>query len=306
MEIQLKKIKPNPNNPRKNFKGIKELAEDIKKNGLLNKILVRPVKDGYEIVHGERRFKALQLLRRNNLDCEVRELTKEEAQKIALAENIQREDLSVIELANELKRRLETTTQQELSKEINKSQAFISKTLSFLNLIYYAKAHLNIGNITQEHGRELLRFQKYLKMLGYDKSEGEYEFEGRTHQNSIMNSLVSDMVDWIICEQMDSKELAEIVDINIFEKIRYEMKEKGEEIEIDGYKFVKEKPEMEITEQNCDLLIWMIKKSMEWCNHSFIKENFNGDKIEEYCEKCGMVRYPKNQNGNKGLIQIKG
>ncbi len=170
MIIKIDKIKPNPDNARKYFDKISELAEDIKKKGLIQKISVRPLKNGYyEIIQGERRFRALKLLGRNNLDAEVISISRAKANKISLAENIQREDLSIIELAKEFEKRLKNQNQQKLAKNINKSQGYVSQTLQVLKLPksihrYFLKKELN-----KEHARELLQLQKYLiKVFGCD------------------------------------------------------------------------------------------------------------------------------------------
>lgn len=281
MEIPINKIKTNPHNPRKNFHKIDELAEDIKRNGLIQKILVRPVNDYYEIVQGERRFKALQLLRRDILDCEVRELTKEEAQRIALAENLQREDLSVIELAREFERRLKNTTQQELAKEIGKSQSYIVKILKFLELPKSIHFDLDCGVINMEQGRELLRYMKYLRMLRCSE-----EF---------INIIIGSFVDYLYCKESKDKSLREIIDENIFWRIRYALKKKGEEFEINGIKIIKEEEKIKITEDNIELLRFFILKSMEWCNHHFIDKEWDYDKddyveCEPYCKDCGMLK----------------
>jgi len=260
VEIEISKIKPNPDNARKLFKEIEKLAEDIKQNGLINKILVRRVNNHYEIVQGERRFKALKLLRHNKIDCEVRELTKEEAQRISLSENIQREDLTPIELAIELKRKLENTTQQELSKEINKSQTFISQNLSFLELPDFAQIDLECGIITKEDTKQILRLLKYLKKLGYEEEK--------------ITFLVDSLIDWSAGYNKNAIELSEKVDCIIFHFIRLENNKNN------------------LPKENIyELLLWLLKKDTEWCKHEWINET-----TESYCVKCGFLK-PKTLGG---------
>lgn len=282
--INVEDITPNPDNPRKTFRGIEALAEDIEKNGLLNKILVRPIDSGkFEIVHGERRFRALRLLRRNKIDCEVRELSKEEAQRIALSENIQREDLTPIELANELKRRLETITQQELCKEIGKSQTFVSQNLSLLQLPKTAQEYLDVGLINKDHAKELLRAQRMLRMM--------------KEKEEIIDLLLSgDILD--IAGYKTAQEVGEILDMNIYLHLRYQSTEKGEKFDWEGRKMTKKKPSI-LTQLNGEdlreLIIWRFKKIREWCNHEWTEERYDSEKddyvsCKPYCEHCGMVK----------------
>jgi len=297
MEIEINKIRTSKNNPRKNFRAIEELAEDIKKNGLIHNILVKSVGDCFEIVQGERRFRALQLLRRDKVDCEVRELTEEQANDIRLSENIQREDLSVIELANEFQKRLEKTTQQQLAKQIGKSQPYIVKVLKFLELPKFAQVDLECGIINKEQALELLRFKKYLKMLCYD--------------DDLIKSNIDGTIDMICFNPDVKKKLRHIIDLNIVNKIRYELKEKGEEhiIHLDGEKditIIKKVEQIKITDENSELLRFVITMPMKWCNHEWVNEHYDFDtgdcvSCEEYCEKCGKARYPKIENAEEKI-----
>ena len=129
--IHTERIVPNRYQPRQVFEPnkIKELAESIDEHGLLQPIVVRPIEeDMFEIIAGERRFRALQSLNKTYADVIIRDLGDEETAVVALIENIQRENLSVVEEAEAYKKLLELgdTTQSELAKSVGKSQSFIA------------------------------------------------------------------------------------------------------------------------------------------------------------------------------------
>ncbi len=267
MEIEISKIKPSPNNARKYFDKISELAEDIKINGLIQKISVRPVKINFEIIQGERRFRALELLGRKTIDCEIRDVSEEEAKRISLAENMQREDLSPIELANEFQKLLEKKTQKQLASEINKSQGYIAQTLRFLSLPEYAQELITIKLVSKAHGIEMIRFEKYLRMMNRDKD--------------FIDSLIGQSVDYALCEKYQSaKDFHDLVDINIINQIRFMMK--------DGGKGVKENDYFHM------VVDWIFKRNQQFCSHEwfyFIGEEYNECKeaeFEPYCCHCGL------------------
>jgi len=133
MPIPVKDVMITGWNPRKAFdpEALQALAEDIRQNGLINPIMVRPKGKRYELVAGERRLRAFRLLGRATIPAKVRELTDEQVLDIMLAENLQRVDLNPIEEAHHLKRVLEVgkLTQTELGKRIGKSQEWVSQRL---------------------------------------------------------------------------------------------------------------------------------------------------------------------------------
>ena len=280
MEIEITKIKPNLNNARKYFDKISELAEDIKKHGLIQKIAVRPIKNGfYEIIQGERRFRALKLLGSNNLDCEVMNISEEEASKISLAENIQREDLSVVELAEEFKKRLKKTTQQKLSKEINKSQPYISLVLKVLQLpksiqqIYFIEKKLN-----KEHANKLLECQKYLvNAFGFDDWNVEY--------------ILTQFAWWSFLKKWDSSQLNDAIMGNLTARILGCYYKKGDIMESwnsDDWKAERDiiinGAKLKSNKYSIELITKIFKRHINNCNHIWTIDEETG---EEYCEDCG-------------------
>ncbi|MDT3960654.1 nucleoid occlusion protein [Staphylococcus kloosii] len=159
--IHIERIVPNRYQPRQVFEPnkIKELAESIAEHGLLQPIVVRPIEeDMYEIIAGERRFRALQSLQHTHADVIIRSLDDEETAVVALIENIQRENLSVIEEAEAYKKLLDIgdTTQHELAKSVGKSQSFIANKLRLLKLDPKVIERLRENKITERHARALL------------------------------------------------------------------------------------------------------------------------------------------------------
>ncbi|MBO3064889.1 MULTISPECIES: ParB/RepB/Spo0J family partition protein [Staphylococcus] len=159
--IHTERIVPNRYQPRQVFEPnkIKELAESIEEHGLLQPIVVRPIEeDMFEIIAGERRFRALQTLNKTHADVIIRYLDDEETAVVALIENIQRENLSVIEEAEAYKKLLDIgdTTQSELAKSVGKSQSFIANKLRLLKLAPKVIERLREGKITERHARAML------------------------------------------------------------------------------------------------------------------------------------------------------
>ena len=159
MPIEL--LKASPNNPRKTFRDndLDELAKSIGDKGLLQPIVVRPLAQGeYEIVAGERRWRAAQRAGVHDVPVLIRELSDGEALEIALIENIQRSDLNPLEEARAYGLLLEqfSYTQQQLADSIGKSRSHIANTLRLLNLPESVRAQIEQGSLTAGHARALV------------------------------------------------------------------------------------------------------------------------------------------------------
>jgi ParB family chromosome partitioning protein len=163
-KVSIDKIKPNPNQPRKHVKEetIKELAESIKEKGVIQPIIVREKEDYYEIVAGERRWRASQLAGLKEVPVVIRnDISEVESLELALIENIQREDLNPIDLAiayNELIEKY-NLTQEELSKIVSKSRSAIANTIRLLKLPEEIKNLIINGKLSEGHGRVLLALE---------------------------------------------------------------------------------------------------------------------------------------------------
>lgn len=158
--LDINSIKPNENQPRKIFdpEKIQDLAASIKEHGVIQPIVVRKVKTGYEIVAGERRWRAAREAGLSDVPCIVRELTDEQNMLFAIIENMQREDLNPIEEAEGLDRMIKNfgLTQAEVSKSVGKSRPYITNSLRLLKLPEQVKEMMSDKVITAGHARALL------------------------------------------------------------------------------------------------------------------------------------------------------
>lgn len=159
-EISLKDIMPNRFQPREIFEdsALQELAQSIKEHGVIQPIIVRKVGDKYEIIAGERRFRASQLAGKETIPALVRDIDDKEAAKIALLENLQRKDLTPIEEAKTYQTilKLDNITQDELAQNLGKSQSAVANKLRLLNLDEEVQTALLNSKISERHARSLL------------------------------------------------------------------------------------------------------------------------------------------------------
>ena len=160
VKIKLNKIIPNKNQPRLDFfdESLKGLAESIKENGLLQPVTVRKQGDMYELIAGERRYRASQLNGAKEIEAIVLEKDDEQSAKLALIENLQREDLNAIEQALAMRKimELEDLTQNELAQRLGYRQSTVANKLRLLKLPDYIKSAVCQGTITERHARALL------------------------------------------------------------------------------------------------------------------------------------------------------
>lgn len=170
VEIEIEKIVPNRFQPRKTFSDdISELAESIRTHGVLQPITVRPLGEKFEIIMGERRFRACEKLGLSKIPCMIVEMDDHESMEVALIENLQRQDLSPIEEALSYKRLLEAgyATQEQLAQRLGKNQSTIANKLRLLSLDKEVQGALLKNEISERHARTLLKlknkeFQKIL------------------------------------------------------------------------------------------------------------------------------------------------
>ncbi len=168
--LPIHEIEPNREQPRKSFneKALQELAKSIEKNGIIQPLLVRPMADGsYQLVAGERRWRAARMTGLTEVPVTIREMSDEEASVFALIENLQREDLSPVEEAEGLKSLIETYgfTQEEAADRVGKSRVAVTNTLRLLKLPQSVLALLNDGKLTAGHSRALLGLDDEKEML---------------------------------------------------------------------------------------------------------------------------------------------
>lgn len=159
-KIDLQKLVVNPFQPRKTFddEAIEELAQSIKEHGIIQPIVVRKKGKKFEIVVGERRYRAAKLANLNEIPAIVRDLTEDQMMELAILENLQREDLTPIEEAEAYQSLIEKLnfTQEELANRLGKSRPYITNHLRLLQLPDAVRELVNSGELSMGHGRTLL------------------------------------------------------------------------------------------------------------------------------------------------------
>lgn len=159
-EIELSKIVPNSYQPRHEFstESIRELASTLDKEGLLQPIVVREQGDQYEIIAGERRFRAAKQLGWEKISAIVNNMDEAQAASLALIENLQREDLNPIDEAQAYSNlmKLNNLTQTALAESIGKSQSYVANKMRLLKLSPKVQSYLASGEISPRHGRCLV------------------------------------------------------------------------------------------------------------------------------------------------------
>ena len=179
--IDIHEIKPNENQPRKNFDEdkIAELANSILEHGIIQPIVVRKKAKGYEIVAGERRYRAARKAELKTVPCLVRELTDEQNMLLAIIENMQREDLNPIEEAQAIEKMIDTygLTQEQVSKSLSKSRPYIANALRLLKLPEKIQDMITEGMLSPGHARALVAVKdekKQLALAAEDRARGSF------------------------------------------------------------------------------------------------------------------------------------
>lgn len=189
IRINLGEIRPNPFQPRKTFDddSIRELAESIKEQGIIQPIIVRRVLRGFEIVAGERRYRASQLCGNEFIPAVVRDLDDAKVMEIALIENLQREDLNAIETALAYEALLSKfkLTQEELSLKVGKSRSHIANFVRLLALPESIKEHVSRGTLSMGHARAIVGVKEEALQLDLAKQVVEHNWSVRDLEDVI-------------------------------------------------------------------------------------------------------------------------
>ena len=160
IQVPIDQIRPNPYQPRKHFdeEKLNELAQSIKEHGIFQPIILKQAIQGYEIVAGERRYRAASIVGLAEVPAIIVEFTDQQMMEIALLENIQRENLNSIEEAKAYQMMMERLNlkQDELAKRIGKSRSYIANTLRLLQLPEMIQNYVLEGKITMGHARCLI------------------------------------------------------------------------------------------------------------------------------------------------------
>lgn len=170
VELEISEIRPNPYQPRKTFneEALEELAKSIKKSGVFQPIIVRKSSvKGYEIIAGERRYRASKLAKKTEIPAIIREFNEEQMMEVAVLENLQREDLTSLEEAeayNTLMEKL-NLTQTQVSERLGKSRPYIANYLRLLGLPGKVKLMLQDGSLSMGQARTLLAVKDEQKLI---------------------------------------------------------------------------------------------------------------------------------------------
>lgn len=192
-ELRLDEIRPNPYQPRKNFdeENLKDLSDSIRKNGVFQPIIVRKSSVmGYEIIAGERRFRASKLAGKDSIPAIVRAIDDEQMMEVAVLENLQREDLSPLEEAEAYSTLMKNLkiTQSELSERLGKSRPYIANYLRLLDLPREVKAFVQDGKLSMGQARTLLALKDKDKLVELAKKTVKENYTVRQ-----LEQIVNDM-----------------------------------------------------------------------------------------------------------------
>ena len=192
VEISLDDLRANPYQPRKNFdeESLKELSESIKEHGVFQPIIVKKSIKGYEIIAGERRFRASKMAGLKTIPAIVKDFTDNEMMQIALLENLQRENLTAIEEAKAYKNIIETMniTQEELSKKVGKSRSHITNILGLLKLPKSVQDMVLYNKLSMGHARVLSKLDDVEKQEDLAQRVIDEDISVRTLESMIYNN----------------------------------------------------------------------------------------------------------------------
>ncbi|MCM3493925.1 MULTISPECIES: ParB/RepB/Spo0J family partition protein [Paenibacillus] len=191
VEIPLTQLRANPYQPRKTFndEAIQELAESIRQHGVIQPIIVRSVLKGYEIIAGERRFRASQYCGKATIPAVVRSFSDQQVMEIALIENLQRENLNAMEIAVAYQGLMEqfSLTQEELSLKVGKSRSHIANFLRLLSLPEEVKENVSRGTLSMGHARAIVGIKDPVLVKQLAKQCVEQEWSVRELEEAVKN-----------------------------------------------------------------------------------------------------------------------
>jgi len=171
VHIPISEIRSNPYQPRQYFDqtALEELAQSIKEHGIIEPIIVKKAVKGYELIAGERRTKASKLAGFETVAAIIKDFTDQEMMDIALIENIQREDLSPVEVAEGFKKYIDRTgaTQEEMAQKFGKSRSYITNLLGLLTLPKSVRDLINHGKLSTSHARVLSKMNDTALILSF-------------------------------------------------------------------------------------------------------------------------------------------
>ena len=234
-DIDLDLIVENPYQPRKNFDetALRELSESIKRHGLIQPIIVIKKDGGYMLIAGERRFRATKLLGESKIKAIVADIESQSLRELALIENIQREDLNPIELANSYKELIDEykITQDGLANIIHKSRVQITNTMRLLSLSAVTQEYIKEGKLTQGHAKVIVGLDPNDEKTAVDTIIGQ-RLSVRETENLVKN--LKNKLPPKAALKLDERYLERLTNLKeIFSKFDVPIKIKGKKITIE-------------------------------------------------------------------------
>ena len=234
-EIDLELITENPYQPRKNFDetALRELSESIKRHGLIQPIIVIEKDGGYMLIAGERRFRATKLLGESKIKAIVADIESQSLRELALIENIQREDLNPIELANSYKELIDEykITQDGLANIIHKSRVQITNTMRLLSLSATTQEYIKEGKLTQGHAKVIVGLESNDEKTAVDTIIGQ-RLSVRETENLVKN--LKNKLPPKTALKLDERYLERLANLKeVFSKFDVPIKIKGKKITIE-------------------------------------------------------------------------
>ena len=235
VEISLKELRPNPYQPRKVFneEALNELAASIKEHGVFQPIIVKKSIKGYEIIAGERRYRASLLAGKETIPAIIRDFSEEQMMEIALLENLQREDLTSIEEAYAYKSMLEklNLTQEELATKVGKSRSHITNILGLIRLPKQVQNMIANQNISMGHARILSKIENEEKIIELANKIVDEKLSVRDIENLVNGSNIEKKVKIDRKPKETNNDYKYVEDI-LREKLDTKVKIKDKKIEI--------------------------------------------------------------------------
>ena len=234
-DIDLDLIVENPYQPRKNFDetALRELSESIKRHGLIQPIIVIEKDGGYMLIAGERRFRATKLLGESKIKAIVADIESQSLRELALIENIQREDLNPIELANSYKELIDEykITQDGLANIIHKSRVQITNTMRLLSLSAATQEYIKEGKLTQGHAKVIVGLEPNDEKTAVDTIIGQ-RLSVRETENLVKN--LKNKLPPKTALKLDERYLERLANLKeVFSKFDVPIKIKGKKITIE-------------------------------------------------------------------------
>ena len=234
-DIDLDLIVENPYQPRKNFDetALRELSESIKRHGLIQPIIVIEKDGGYMLIAGERRFRATKLLGESKIKAIVADIESQSLRELALIENIQREDLNPIELANSYRELIDEykITQDGLANIIHKSRVQITNTMRLLSLSAVTQEYIKEGKLTQGHAKVIVGLEPNDEKTAVDTIIGQ-RLSVRETENLVKN--LKNKLPPKTALKLDERYLERLANLKeIFSKFDVPVKIKGKKITIE-------------------------------------------------------------------------